>query len=108
MSLPADQEVVARTMKGFCEAYGVGITKAYELIADGTLEARKMGRRVFIIEKSAQRWIAGLPAHSLSHTSGAAAGESQRKSAKERGKRQYHKSRRKVANNPTITSGFGA
>ncbi len=53
--------VVARTVKGFCEAYGVGVTTCYKLIAEGKLETRKVSpKKVLIIEASARAWL-GLP-----------------------------------------------
>ena len=65
--IPAHSEnVVARTIKGFCAAYGVGRTKAYELIAKGKLEVRKVGTRTLITEDSAQRWFSAL-SHKTSH-----------------------------------------
>jgi hypothetical protein len=82
--------VVARTVKGFCEAYGVGKTTAYELIAGGELEIRKAGSRTLVIEESAQRWFAKLPylrpCPQVEMRASANAGEQGRK-------RQYHKSR---------------
>ena len=50
-------EKVARTVRGFCEAYGVGKSKVYELIAQGKLDVRKVGRRTLIVEESAKAWF---------------------------------------------------
>ena len=51
------EQIIARTIKEFCRAYGVGHTKAYELIAQGKVEARKAGRRTLITEASARKWL---------------------------------------------------
>lgn len=56
--------VRARTVKEFCRAYGVGKSTAYELIAEGTLNAVKMGKRTLIVEESAAHWFNSLPATS--------------------------------------------
>jgi hydrogenase maturation factor len=53
--------VVARTIKGFCEAYGVGRSRAYELINEGKLVTVKAGTRTLITEESAQDWFNRLP-----------------------------------------------
>jgi hypothetical protein len=51
--------IVARTVKGFCQAYGVGVTTCYKLIEEGEIEARKAGpRKTLIIEASAKAWAA--------------------------------------------------
>jgi hypothetical protein len=60
MNAKTEISVVARTIKGFCEAYGVGRNMAYELINDGKLKAVKAGARTLIIEESARDWIGGL------------------------------------------------
>jgi hypothetical protein len=79
--------VVARTVQGFCEAYGLAKTKAYALIKSGTIETRKMGRRRFVIEESAQRWF-----HSLPMFPPMAKCEDQRTSANVSEKRRYQRS----------------
>jgi excisionase family DNA binding protein len=53
--------IVARTVKGFCEAYGVGRSRAYELINEGKLTTVKAGTRTLITEESAQDWFNRLP-----------------------------------------------
>jgi hypothetical protein len=53
--------IVARTVKGFCKAYGVGRSRAYELINGGKLTVVKAGSRTLITEESAQKWFSGLP-----------------------------------------------
>lgn len=59
-------EVRARTVQGFCRAYGIGRTATYELISEGRLQAKKFGKRTLIMEDSAKAWLASLthiPAH---------------------------------------------
>lgn len=45
----------------FCKAFGIGETKARELIRDRSLKAKKMGRSVFITDEAAQEWLNSLP-----------------------------------------------
>ncbi len=53
--------IVARTVQGFCDAYGVSVTTCYKLISEGKIEARKMGtRKTLITEASAWNWYQGL------------------------------------------------
>lgn len=53
--------LIARTVKGFCQAYGVGVTTCYKLISEGKLEARKASaRKTLITESSAKAWYDGL------------------------------------------------
>lgn len=59
--------VRARTVRGFCEAYGVGRSTAYELISEGRLVAVKAGNRTLIVEDSARAWFGGLPTHKSTH-----------------------------------------
>lgn len=40
---------------------GIGTTKLYELMAEGALDARKLGRRTMITETSTNAYKAGLP-----------------------------------------------
>jgi hypothetical protein len=49
--------IVARTVQGFCQAYGVSRSKAFELLAQGKLERRKVGARTLIPEDSARKWF---------------------------------------------------
>jgi hypothetical protein len=53
---------VAIEVKAFCEQYALGRSKAYGLIADGSLVAKKMGRKTLIDVKSARNWYDNLPA----------------------------------------------
>jgi excisionase family DNA binding protein len=49
------------TVKQTTETCSFGRTKAYELIRDGRLDARKVGRRTLITVASLERFIASLP-----------------------------------------------
>jgi excisionase family DNA binding protein len=53
-------EPIARTVKDFCRAYGIGKTLAYELIAEGRIVAVRAGRRTLILEASAKEWFSSL------------------------------------------------
>ena len=86
--------VVARTVKGFCEAYGVGKTTCYKLIAEGKIEARKPSpKKLLITEESARAWVASLPV--CTHVSGTAECESLRTNAKRRRYQRSSKYRKK-------------
>ena len=52
---------VAIEVKAFCEQYALGRSKAYGLIADGSVAAKKMGRKTLIDAKSAKIWYDNLP-----------------------------------------------
>jgi excisionase family DNA binding protein len=45
----------------FCDAFGIGETKARELIRDKQIKAKKLGRSVFITDEAAQEWLNSLP-----------------------------------------------
>jgi hypothetical protein len=57
-----NDQTIARTIKGFCAAYGVGQTTTYGLIKRGILETRKAGLRTLITEASARAWFESLSA----------------------------------------------
>ena len=52
----------AFSMSEFCQVYGVGMTFAYEALADGSLLARKAGRKNIILKSDADAWLESLPA----------------------------------------------
>ena len=54
---------VAMSTRAFCQAYSVGRSLAYRLIADGSLVARKAGAKTLIDSASAERWYNGLPGY---------------------------------------------
>lgn len=47
------------TIKQFNDLYGIGRTRTYELINDGTIETVKVGRRRLIKNASAHRALLG-------------------------------------------------
>lgn len=51
----------AISVSEFCERYGVGRTKAYELFNSQEVEVRKMGTRTLVSRRSAERWFESLP-----------------------------------------------
>jgi hypothetical protein len=52
---------VAIEVNAFCEQYALGRSKAYGLIADGSVAAKKMGRKTLIDVRSARNWYNNLP-----------------------------------------------
>jgi hypothetical protein len=49
------------SIRAFSDAYCVGRTRTYELIAAGKLQAVKNGPRTMIDVESAEQWAASLP-----------------------------------------------
>lgn len=43
------------------QAADVGRTKLYEAIGDGSLKAKKLGRRTLVLAEDLQTWLRGLP-----------------------------------------------
>lgn len=65
----------ALSTKEFCEAYGVGQTKLYELLHSGELQAKKVDGKTLIPVYEADRWLKSLPnfePHADSHRGAAA------------------------------------
>lgn len=62
-------DTIARTVAGFCAAYGVSRSRAYLLLANGDLRAVKDGKRTLILEDSARAWLDRLT-HKPTHKSG--------------------------------------
>ena len=54
-------EIVAYNIRHTCEVMGIGRSYVYMLIADGHLEARKLGRRTVITAESIRRYVESLP-----------------------------------------------
>jgi excisionase family DNA binding protein len=52
----------AYTVNAFCEAYGIGRTKLYELISSGAIRALKLGRKTLIPASEGVRLLESLPA----------------------------------------------
>jgi excisionase family DNA binding protein len=44
-----------------CAVAGIGRTKIYQAIADGTLIARKCGKRTLVLRDELHRFLASLP-----------------------------------------------
>jgi excisionase family DNA binding protein len=44
-----------------CRMAGIGRTKIYEAIADGTLTARKFGKRTIVLRSDLQEFLSRLP-----------------------------------------------
>ena len=44
-----------------CVVAGIGRTKIYEAISDGSLKARKFGKRTIILRSDLQSFLSGLP-----------------------------------------------
>jgi excisionase family DNA binding protein len=44
-----------------CRVAGIGRTKIYEAIADGSLKARKFGKRTIILRSDLQHFLSALP-----------------------------------------------
>ena len=51
----------AISITNFGETYGPSRSTTYELIAQGKITARKIGRKTVIDVESADRWFASLP-----------------------------------------------
>lgn len=51
---------LAYTINEFCEAAGIGRSKAYLEIKSGRLRAIKIGRRTVIRRKDAEDWLDGM------------------------------------------------
>ncbi len=54
-------EPVAYTLANAIAASGIGRTRLYELLAAGTIEARKAGTRTLILGDSLRSYLASLP-----------------------------------------------
>jgi excisionase family DNA binding protein len=59
--MPTENQAIALSIPTFCRTYGIGRSKTYELIGDGTLEAKKFGAKTLIDRASAERWYRALP-----------------------------------------------
>ncbi len=50
-------------IKKWAEKRGLGITKTYALLKEGTLKAVKLGKKTYITDEEDNRFIASLPAY---------------------------------------------
>ena len=44
-----------------CQVAGIGRSKIYEAIGEGSLKARKLGKRTIILRSELQRFLSALP-----------------------------------------------
>jgi hypothetical protein len=51
----------AVSVADFCHRYGVGLTKAYEILASRPGMARKSGKSTLVDLAEAERWFESLP-----------------------------------------------
>jgi hypothetical protein len=58
---PVSPIPLAYTVKDACAAVGCKVTKLYELVGAGLLDARKIGGRTVIVGDSLRRYVASLP-----------------------------------------------
>ncbi len=58
-TLPTDPEPLAYSVKEACRVSTLGRTRLYQLIGEGRLEARKIGKRTLIPAASLRALIAG-------------------------------------------------
>lgn len=56
---------LAVTIPGAAQMSGLGRSRIYELIGEGTLEARKAGRRTLIMTDSLRAYLSTLPAATI-------------------------------------------
>jgi excisionase family DNA binding protein len=49
------------TISDACKMYGIGRTKIYFYIAEGRIDARKVGARTLVIADSVEKFLASLP-----------------------------------------------
>jgi hypothetical protein len=50
-------------LKALCDTFHVGRTRVYEALADGSLPAKKFGKRTLILKRDARRWFNNLPSY---------------------------------------------
>jgi excisionase family DNA binding protein len=55
--------MIALTVENFTKEYGIGRTKLYELLAEGKITARKLGKRTLIDRAEADSWFHSLPTY---------------------------------------------
>jgi hypothetical protein len=59
----ADRDTVSgEGLEEFCASVGISRTKAKQEIAEGKLDARKVGKKVLITADAKRAWLASLPA----------------------------------------------
>lgn len=63
MNLENFEQPKLMTIREFCSHYAVGRTKAYELLNQRKVEAKKLGSSTLIVRESAEEWVANLPSY---------------------------------------------
>ena len=51
----------AMNFADFCARYGIGRTKTYEELRDGSIARPEIGKRTIIAEDDAEDWLRSLP-----------------------------------------------
>jgi excisionase family DNA binding protein len=51
------------TIREFCARYAVGRSKAYQLLKERKVEAKKFGSSTLIVAESAEEWMENLPSY---------------------------------------------
>jgi hypothetical protein len=66
----ADRDTVSgEGLDEFCVSVGISRTKAKQQIAEGKLDARKVGKKVLITAEAKRAWLASLPASAIKQAS---------------------------------------
>jgi excisionase family DNA binding protein len=60
---PQPPVALALTIKQACTISNVGRSKLYVAIQQGSLRARKLGKKTLILPADLERWLADLPAY---------------------------------------------
>ncbi len=60
---PQTPPALSYSINDFCQAVGIGRSKAYAEIRDGRLKAIKCGKRTLIRRKDAEAWLNSLEAN---------------------------------------------
>jgi excisionase family DNA binding protein len=55
------QDRAAYSIAEFCGTHGIGRSTVYELINNGRLTARKLGKRTLIMRSDAEAFLSSLP-----------------------------------------------
>jgi len=59
--MQTDTQNAAFTVNEFLKWSRLGRTKVYQLIADGDLKSKKVGRKTLILRADAEAWLNSLP-----------------------------------------------
>ncbi len=62
---PDQSEPVYATIKRTSERFGPSVTTIYELVGEGKIKARKLGKRLLIDQASARQFFDSLPPSSI-------------------------------------------